>query len=84
MIDLRYNKLTDMDKIAQLKALSKLQVICVEGNVLTKKIPKYEAAIEHMFGRSMNVDPMELKDFSIFPEMEHVCFPQELVGSQKK
>ena len=46
--------------------------------MLTKRTPKYEAAIEQMFGRAMNVDPVELKDFSTFPEMEHVCFPPEV------
>ena len=43
---------------------------------MCSRVPKYENAVQKMFHQQLVIDPDILKDFSQFPEMEHICYPE--------
>jgi Leucine-rich repeat (LRR) protein len=45
VLDISSNKLIDMDKLVPLKPLTKLKVLCISGNPLCLRLPKYEDAV---------------------------------------
>ena len=49
VLDVSHNKLLDMDKLQPLKPLIKLKVLCVSGNPVCSRTPKYEVAVQKLF-----------------------------------
>lgn len=76
LLDVSYNRLLDFDKLHPLKLLKKLTVLSVQGNVFEGKAGhSYESEVKKVLPDLKVLDPMALKDFSQFEDMEHVCFP---------
>ncbi len=56
--------------------MTKLKVLCISGNPLCSRVPKYDNAVQKLFHQQVVIDPDILKDFSLFPEMDQICYPE--------
>ncbi len=73
-----FNKILEIEKLQPIKNLHKLRVLCIEGNMIQKRFAHYEKLIKDMLGSSVILDPTQLRDYSQFEDMIHVCYPIDL------
>lgn len=73
LLDLSHNKIIDYDKVAPLSSLKKLAVLSLQGNMVAKT-STYLNVISKMFQTVKVLDPPQIKDYSMFLQMEAICF----------
>eukprot|EP00347_Sterkiella_histriomuscorum_P016987 403351092 len=73
LLDLSHNKISEIEKVMPLQSCKKLSILSLQGNIVEKHI-NYDNILKKMLPQVKVQDPDQIKDFSQFSDMEHVCF----------